>query len=312
MSRRLIGVRGIARRVGGVQPAVAARVDHEVRRIRRRRRQVARVPIVSQRPGAVVIRVRRVVLTAAIIVVTQSPAAFRRVARECNALTDPRTVLGEGCRGLVVRHVEIETLCARQTCLHEAARNRSDRLPMTVARVDIHACLRQRFNCSNGVAELRIAIRRELARRVVPTVAGQVGDGVRLEDHDRVAVADGACNRINPGCVVGGCLRAASRVPAAIAAGNVVGDENGYRSLEFGFQQRLLDQLRHILRRPAAQPDGLRRRLQPYQKLGAEELTVPEELPGLLHSGLVGRADEEASMPIECSCLAVARCGRRE
>src|SRR5688572_16912167 len=103
-------------------------------------------------PGAEILGVRRKILARAEVVVAKPPAALRWVRGERNALADPRTVLNLLRRRLIVRRIEIEPLRIRHACLREAARDRADRMPVAVPRIEIHTRVRQTFQRLDRIA----------------------------------------------------------------------------------------------------------------------------------------------------------------
>src|SRR5688572_19292475 len=124
-------------------------------------------------PGAEILSVRWEVLARAEVVVAESPTALRWVRGEGDALADPRTVLNLLRGRLIVRGIEIEALRIRYSSLREAARDRPDRMPVAVARIEIHTRARQTFQRLDRIAQLREAIHRQRACGVLPAVARQ-------------------------------------------------------------------------------------------------------------------------------------------
>ena len=250
------------------------------------------------------------------------------LGRVGDALRHPGAVVVAVGVVLVVGDVEEEALRLLDVRRGQRLGHAADVLPGAVAAVEVEADVRVRLQRRDRVSHVPdpggVGDAGEVGRVRGAAVAGKVRQRVGFLEHHRLGVAEGAADGVDPGVVVGVGRRSAGRVLGAVAAGDVVGDEDRDRVLQPGGGQRepdlpgdggvgllraLVAGLGRLRGGLAVEPDRGRHRLHGGDQARVLQLAALDQLQDLLDRALGGRRHVEAGVRGER--VACGRLGRR-
>src|SRR6185436_6964022 len=159
-------------------------------------------------------------------------------------------------------------------------------MPGAVAGVEIDGGVRVAQHGVGGVVDQADAV----VGVGLTAVGGQQRQAVGFDDHDRLVLTEAGDETVDPSLIVVAGGGAAGRILGAVAAGDVVGDEDGDAVLVLGALDDLLNVLLDALGGTFGEPDRLRSVDHGLEEVGLG-LVVGFELIDLNDGTVVGLGD---------------------